>query len=122
MRHNWVRDIADFAKYGLLKRLAGADLRRGLFGYPPTPADPNKPLVGYLSKPDAYRPCDSALFDTLCRLHPAKGDALTLQDIERGNVLPDNTVFYAAPLSTTARSNAQPAARYDNSGLTMAAR
>ena len=64
MRHNWVRDIADFAKYGLLKRLAGSDLKLGVFWYLTTHADPNKPLVGYLSKPDEYRPCDGALFDT----------------------------------------------------------
>ena len=74
MRHNWVRDIADFAKYGLLKRLAGADLRLGVFWYLTTHADPNKPLVSYLSKPDEYRPCDDGLFDTLCRLHNAKGE------------------------------------------------
>jgi hypothetical protein len=102
VRHNWVRDIADFAKYGLLNRLAGADLRLGVFWYLTAHGVPNKPLVGYLSKPDAYRPCDGALFDTLCRLHNTKGDALTLDDIERGSVLPDNTIFYSAPLSTTA--------------------
>jgi hypothetical protein len=58
VRHNWVRDIADFAKYGVLKRLAGADLRLGVFWYLTMHADPNEPLVTYLSKPDAYRPCD----------------------------------------------------------------
>ncbi len=103
MRHNWVRDIADFAKYGLLKRLAGVDLRLGVLWYLTTHAsDPKKPLVSYLSKPNTYRPCDGALFDTLLHLHNAKGGALTLEDIERGSVLPDNTVFYTAPLSTTA--------------------
>ena len=33
MRQCWVRDIADFAKYGLLKRLAGPELRLGIFWY-----------------------------------------------------------------------------------------
>jgi hypothetical protein len=102
VRHNWARDIADFAKYGLLKRLAGADLRLGVFWYLTTHADSNKPLVSYLSRPDTYRACDDALFETLRRLHNEKGDALTLEDIERGNVLPGNTVFYGRPLSTTA--------------------
>ena len=101
MRNNWARDIADFAKYGLLKRLAGTDLMLGVFWYLTTHAEANKPLVGYLSKPDAYRVCDCALFDTLRRLHNAKRDALTLEDIEREDVLPRNTVFYRAPLSTT---------------------
>jgi hypothetical protein len=102
VRHNWARDIADFAKYGLLKRLAGADLRLGVFWYLTTHADPNKPLVGYLSRPDAYRACDGELFDALRRLHLEKGNALTLEDIQRGNVLPADTVFHVAPLSTTA--------------------
>lgn len=84
MRHNWVRDIADFAKYGSLKRLTGADLRLGVFWYLTTHADPSKPLVSYLSRPNAYRACEGALFDTLLRLHNEKGDALTLEDIERG--------------------------------------
>jgi hypothetical protein len=106
VRHNWVRDIADFAKYGLMKRLAGADLRLGVFWYLTTHADPNSPLVDYLSRPDAYRSCDSALFDTLRRLHAAKSEGLTLEDIERGSVLPDNTVFYSLPLSTTTLARA----------------
>ena len=102
MRHNWVRDIADFAKYGLLKRLAGDDLRLGVFWYLTTHPDANLPLVSYLSRPDRYRACDSVLFDTLRSLHIEKGDQLTLEDIERGNVLPGNTIFYGQPLSTTA--------------------
>jgi hypothetical protein len=102
VRHNWVRDIADFAKYGLLKRLAADDLGLGVFWYLTTHADANPPLVSYLSRPDKYRACDAALFDTLRRLHNEKGDELTLEDVERGNVLPGNTVFYGRPLSTTA--------------------
>jgi hypothetical protein len=102
VRHNWIRDIADFAKYGLLKRLAGDDLRLGVFWYLTAHADANAPLVSYLSRPDRYRACDAALFDALRRLHNEKGDKLTLADIELGNVLPGNTVFYSRPLSTTA--------------------
>jgi hypothetical protein len=102
VRHNWVRDIADFAKYGLLKRLAGDDLRLGVFWYLTTHAAANRPLVSYLSQPDRYRACDDALFDTLRRLHIEKGDKLTLEDIERGDVLPRSTVFHSRPLSTTA--------------------
>jgi hypothetical protein len=100
VRHNWVRDIADFAKYGLLKRLAGEDLRLGVFWYLTTHADANPPLVSYLSRPERYRACDAALFDTLRGLHIEKGDKLTLEDIERGEVLPGGTVFYGRPLST----------------------
>lgn len=101
MRHGWVRDIADFAKYGLLKRLAGDDLRLGVFWYLTTHAAASAPLVSYLSRPDRYRACDAALFDTLRRLHIERGDSLTLEDIEHGEVLPSSTVFYRRPLCTT---------------------
>jgi hypothetical protein len=101
VRQGWVRDIADFAKYGLLKRLAGDDLRLGVFWYLTTHADANRPLVSYLSRPDRYRACDPYLFDTLRCLHVEKGDKLTLEDIERGKVLPASTVFYGRSLSTT---------------------
>ncbi len=106
MRHNWVRDIADFAKYGLLKRLAGEDLRLSVLWYLTTHADANAPLVSYLSRPERYRACDAALFDALRGLHIEKGDQLTLEDIERGNVLPGNTIFDSRPLSTTAIARA----------------
>jgi hypothetical protein len=102
VRHGWIRDIADFAKYGLLKRLAGPDLRLGVLWYLTGHADANRPLVSYLSRPDRYRSCDSELFDSLRRLHVDKGDSVTLDDKERSNVLPGNTVFYGRPLSTTA--------------------
>lgn len=102
MRQCWVGDIADFAKYGILKRLVGSDLRLGVFWYLTTHAAPNKALVSYLSRPDKYQPCDRALFETLRRLYSAKRHDLTIDDIERGGVLPDTTMFYAAPLATSA--------------------
>ena len=122
MRQCWVRDIADFAKYGLLKRLAGADLRLGVFWYLTTHAAPNKPLVSYLWRPDEYQRFDPSLFDTLCHLHNAKRDALTLDDIERGGVLPNTTVFYAAPLATSVLDRAARAEnrrRWFEDGLTV---
>jgi hypothetical protein len=73
-----------------------------VFWYLTTHADGVRPLVGYLSRPGAYRASDADLFDSLRRVHAEKGDAVTLQDIEQSGVLPDNTLFYGVPLSTTA--------------------
>lgn len=106
MRQCWVRDVADFAKFGLLKRLAGSDLRLGVSWYLTTHAPRNKPLVSYLSRPNEYQPCDHVLFNALRGLHDAKGDELTLDDIERGAILPETTLFYAAPLATSALNRA----------------
>jgi hypothetical protein len=102
MRHPWACDIADFAKYGLLKQLAGSDLRVGVLWYLTNHAVSKPPLLAYLSRPNKYRDYDSALFDALRRLRADKGADLTLADIEQGDVLPSNTIFHAAPLSTRA--------------------
>jgi hypothetical protein len=100
MRNCWVGDIADFAKYALLKRLAGSDLRIGVLWYLTTHYAPSKPLTAYLRQPERYAPLDPDLFEALRRLRPGERD-LTVEDVERGDVLPSETVFYASPLTTS---------------------
>ncbi len=51
MRQCWVGDIADFAKYGMLKLLAGSDLRLGVFWLAlTTRAAPNEALVSSVTR------------------------------------------------------------------------
>ena len=67
MRHDWVRDIADFAKYGLLKRLAADDLRIGVFWYVTTYAG-CQPSDGQLSVPVFYsRPLSTTVIERRLR-------------------------------------------------------
>ena len=102
MRECWISDIADFAKYGLLKRLAGNDLRLGVLWYLTTHARPNQPLVSYLSRPTEYKAYDSELFDALLGVHRSRPTGATLVDIEQRGVLPAGTLFHGAPLRTGA--------------------
>lgn len=100
MRNCWVGDIADFAKYALLKRLASTDLRIGVLWYLTTHYAPSKPLTAYLRRPECYARLDLDLFEALRRLRPGERD-LTVKDVERRNALPPSTVFYSSPLTTS---------------------
>ena len=122
MRHGWVRDIADFAKYALLKRLAASDLRLGVFWYLTTHGAPSKPLVTYLSRSDLYAPLDPQLFEALRSLHNGGRADLTLEDVERGGILPVSAVFYSAPLATSGLDRtlrAQARLRWFEDGLAL---
>jgi hypothetical protein len=113
VRQGWVCDVADFAKFGLLKRLAEPRLRLGVVWYLTNHAAPNPPLVSYLSRPQRYRAFDAALFDALLRIRATKGDAATLDDIEHGDVLPAGALYYSAPLATTSLARPARAAARD---------
>jgi hypothetical protein len=45
MRDCWVGHIADYAKYGLVRRSAGDDLRVGVIWYRTTAMESKRPLV-----------------------------------------------------------------------------
>lgn len=113
MRNSWVRDIADFAKYGILKRLVGDDLRLGVVWYLTTHASGGSPLVAYLRRRADYAPCDPVLFDALYALNAERGDRAVVGDVEQRGILPLNTIFFPHPLATTALA---PAERGDARG------
>ena len=101
MQSCWIGDIADFAKYGLLKRLCETDLRLGVVWY--LTANSNKrPMTSYLkaTTPNAYTACDEALFEALRGIVGSKGEnSLTVQDVAVRGVLPPGTRFFDTPLA-----------------------
>jgi len=103
-----VRDLADFAKYALLKRLASSDFKLAVFWYLTTHGAPSKPLVSYLSRSDLYSPLDPQLFEALRSLHNGGRDDPTLEDIERAGILPPSAVFYSSPLATSGLDRTLP--------------
>jgi hypothetical protein len=107
MRNSWVRDIADFAKYGILKRLVGDDLRLGVVWYLTTHASSRPPRVPYLRRRADYAPCDPVLFDALHALNAERGDRAAVGDVEQRGILPVNTIFFSRPLATTALARAE---------------
>ena len=107
MRNSWVRDIADFAKYGILKRLVGDDLRLGVVWYLTAHASGRSPLVAYLRRRADYAPCDPVLFDALYALNAERGDRAVVGDVEQRGILFWNTIFFANPLATAALAPAE---------------
>ncbi len=106
MQDQYVGDVGDFGKYGLLRALCGwsgtkPKLSLGVVWYV-VPSESHKNdgrHVSYLSEQarPAYRECDPDLYDELAEL--VQSGRRTLQAIQKGNVLPRRTRFYDAPLT-----------------------
>jgi hypothetical protein len=94
-----IGNLADFAKYGLTKRLAGNDFRVGVVWYPSTEMTPR---VNYLSRaePNEYSDCDAALYRALRGIH--RTAAPVSYDKALAAVLPIGTVFHTKGLATDA--------------------
>jgi hypothetical protein len=102
MRDNYVGDIGDYVKYGLLRHLAAhTGLRLGVVWY--LYPDPCKVTDGadldYLdsAKEHLYRDCDYELYDKLRNLIAANDRNVAA--VKNRELLPKNTIFYEAPLS-----------------------
>lgn len=110
MQNCYVGDIGDFGKYGLLKALAGDDLRLGVAWYL-NPDEARKrseetltgdgSLIKYLidDKPN-LRGCDPCLYDKLKNLVVDNCDRRVAAVRER-HILSKATIFYERPLSFT---------------------
>lgn len=107
MQDNFVGDIGDFTKFGLLRALAGIcpqaepALALGVVWYVPdrrTIAETNPGYGqsrGYLDQGREYRDCDPALFDCLYGI-AAHGGSLTA--VEQSGILGNGTVFWTEPI------------------------
>lgn len=103
MRHQYVGDIGDFYKYGLLRALCQAEsehpLKLGVVWYLTTDEETNNDgnKLSYLNHPKRYEPCDPPLFQALTQLiidQDRRVDAIA----KRG-ILPHSTVYFEEPLS-----------------------
>ena len=69
MQDNYVGDIGDYGKYGLLRNVTATGLRLAVNWYRVIPTRPGKQEDGkytsYLDKPEIYRHYDPELFDCL---------------------------------------------------------
>ena len=108
MQNQYVGDIGDYGKYGLLRSLfpANSRWRLGIVWYlvpNETQKDDGK-YIGYLGQ-DKYRGCDPELFDALKTI--VADNRRLVQEISRANIFSRDTVFYNPELSfvdTTANS------------------
>lgn len=91
MQDNYVGDIGDYGKYGLLRAICSEGISLSVNWYKVTPKklghqDDGK-YIGYLSKPQIYRVYDCPLFDSLHKIICVDNDR-RIQRVERENLFP----------------------------------
>ena len=91
MQDNYVGDIGDYGKYGLLREICSAGLSLAINWYKVVPHTIGKQddgkFIQYLSAPQQYRCYDSELFDVLYAIVCCKQDR-RLERIEQANLFP----------------------------------
>ncbi|MCY3690859.1 MAG: hypothetical protein OXI54_03845 [Chloroflexota bacterium] len=116
MRDQFVADVGDFGKYGLLRRLCGitdpetleADLRLGVVWYmtPDDPDDTAGRFTGYLAhtkqKYLEYHDCDPGLWHDLQTLVPHRR---CVGCIEKSAILPADTIYFGLSLHNAGWNN-----------------
>lgn len=101
MRDNYVGDVGDFFKYGLLRCFSGGESRLGVvwYLYPDRCKATDGLHLDYLNAKhrDRFEICDKKLFQQLDRLINDK--ARSVSEVRERCILPKGTVFFEEPLS-----------------------
>lgn len=109
MQDNYVGDVGDYGKYGLLRNVTAAGLRLAVNWYRVVPARPGKQGDGkfttYLHDPGTYRQYDPQLFDCLSFLVKT---SRTIEAVEKSDIL--NAHFFTKPLTVAGREQWHKAA------------
>jgi hypothetical protein len=119
MRDNYVGDIGDFVKYGLLRALCASSgqenvpqLTLGVIWYlfPDLEKNNDGQFLHYLKphKKSHYHACDPLLYESLERI--ILEDARSVGSIQERDILPSSTAFYEAPLTFTNMPKGTPQA------------
>ena len=99
MQDNYIGDIGDYGKYGLLREVSVADISLSVNWYKVVPTKPGKQddgkYISYLSKPQIYREYDPTLFDSLHKIVIQEQDR-RIERIEQENLFP--AVCFSKPL------------------------
>ncbi len=100
MQDRYTGDVGDFGKYGLLRALAGHDLRLGVVWYLNRIEELNGDggLTGYLSDPrktPLFSDCDPWLYQ---HMHELVSSRRQVSEVARRNILPRDTLFFEQAL------------------------
>ena len=89
MQDQYVGDIGDYGKYGLLRNVTAVGLRLAVNWYRVVPVHPGKQedgkFISYLDQPERYRQYDPELFDCLAEI--VHGQKRSIEEIEASGVL-----------------------------------
>jgi hypothetical protein len=109
MRNHWVRDVADFAKFGIVRHLISKQLSLGVVWWLTDHAKLQKPLTGYLNRqrPNPLTACDADLLNVLGKIHERPESQITVADLETSTALPKGTKFHSDVLRTTTLPRAE---------------
>ena len=104
MKNQYVGDIGDYGKYGLLRYLAGRGIRIGVNWYlTEDDGSEDGKFTDYLKDGSEYREYDPILFDQLKQIVSKGKGSKRVQDIKE-NCIITNTVFFDEMLVTTIKS------------------
>jgi hypothetical protein len=99
MRNNFIGDIGDYFKYGLLRKLCGDHLKLGMIWYHYTDEENNGhgKKIPYLDQEEnaAY---DPELFKELTEIVKIKKDR-SIKAVQASRIFPPSTCYYDEPLS-----------------------
>lgn len=99
MQDNYIGDIGDYGKYGLLREVCAADMSLSVNWYRVVPTKAGKQddgkYISYLSMPRIYREYDPILFDSLYKIVMQEQDR-RIKRIEQENLFHAN--YFSEPL------------------------
>ena len=99
MQDNYIGDIGDYGKYGLLREVCAAAMSLSINWYKVVPTKVGKQDDGkytsYLSMPQSYREYDPAMFDSLHKI-VMKEQNRKIERIEQESLFPAS--FFSEPL------------------------
>ena len=126
MRDQFVGDVGDFGKYGLLRRLTNPDLTLGVVWYYrlDEPKDPGGRFIQYL-KCDfhdraKYQSCDPELWQILWKL--VRNDKRYVRCVEQSPILPAGTKYFRDTLDYTGIKPGDPRKQFRADWLQRALR
>ena len=99
MQDNYIGDVGDYGKYGLLREICATNLSLAVNWYRVVPTKAGKQedgkYISYLSTPQLYREYDPAMFDALHQIVMRERDR-RIERIEKANLFPAN--YFSVPL------------------------
>lgn len=107
MQDRYVGDVGDFGKYALLNSLSGHTLRLGILWYRNAAEEGNQD--GKFTDYEDLKECDPVLFRKLKTLITPQKRLLT--EVEHGDILPKNALFYAVAVASPDRPCYTPGRR-----------